>query len=66
MSFTAKYRGSCANCDEGITPGEEVAYRGEGEARELVHVRCPPAFDLTVTPACTVCWIIHPAGACDA
>lgn len=64
MSFTAKYRGACADCEEGITPGDEVAYRGDGEERELAHVNCPTPKAPLGKP-CTVCFLIHPEGACD-
>ena len=48
MSFTAKYKGTCANCDEAIEPGQEVDYDDDDA---LVHVKCPT----TVTPLGSVC-----------
>lgn len=67
MSFIAKYRGTCADdCGEPIRPGDEVAYRGEGEDRELMHTRCPiSAVGLEEALPCGECWLIHPVGACD-
>lgn len=62
--FIARYRGNCADCDEGITPGEECEYRGDGENRVVVHITCPTPPE--PVPPCTTCWLIHPEGACDA
>ncbi|MCU1441105.1 MAG: 66, gp66 [Rhodoglobus sp.] len=65
MTFLAKYRGACVDCDDGVNPGEEVQYRGEGDDRVLAHVTCPEARVETVVPACPKCWLMHPDGACD-
>ena len=64
MSFTAKYTGACADCEEGVKPGDVVQYRGEGDDRELAHVACPrPKPPLGVL--CPACFLIHPEGVCD-
>lgn len=58
MSFTARYRGDCADCDEGISPGDEVDYGADDELR---HVDCE---DLVITapptpPLCGDCFMHH-------
>lgn len=37
-TFTARYRGRCAECDDEIEPGDEVAYADD----DLVHEDCHP------------------------
>ncbi|MCA0217944.1 MAG: hypothetical protein LCH43_11390 [Actinobacteria bacterium] len=66
MTFIAKYRGQCDDCDEDIEPGDVCAYRGDGRERVIVHVTCPTEVEIEdpVLP-CGVCWLIHPEGACD-
>jgi hypothetical protein len=65
MSFTAMHRGECVDCQEPITPGQEIASKSYGEYR---HVRCPKpaltAVDLAPgeTP-CPSCFLVH-AGGC--
>jgi len=65
MSFEARFRGACADCDDGVTPGEEIQFRGEGENRVIVHVACPETVTVRSRPVCGDCWLEHPEGACD-
>ena len=70
MSFTARYRGWCADCDSDIEPGQEVTYRPTGragEADDLIHVKCPEQLDdddkAKLNPLCPRCFTYH-AGEC--
>lgn len=55
MSFKAKYRGSCEQCDDPIVPNQDVEYDFVGN---LMHVICPESIDqrtgkpLQVCPIC--------------
>ncbi len=69
MSFTAKYRTKCAECEDPINPGEEAEYDTDGD---VVHVFCPEdasATNRTQRPVCPDCWQELPAngicGVCD-
>ena len=62
--FPARYAGTCDDCGGRIAPGDRVGYNA---AQELVHWECPPE-PPAVRPGeerCPVCFLIHPAGACD-
>lgn len=62
-TFTARYHGRCAACDEQIIPGDTVGYDDDGA---LVHDNCddaaPPAEKAAVV--CPTCWLTKPCG-CD-
>ena len=66
--FTAKYSGPCPGGCDGIEPGDEVEYVDE----TLMHTDCENSeglrgHDREETPdPCVACFLIHPAGACDA
>lgn len=59
MSFEARFRGRCGNCDGRIEVGDEVRYEYPDD--ELVHDRCPA--ESGPTEVCPDCWTIH-AGEC--
>lgn len=53
--FTAQYPGTCANCDDDISPGDTVRY---DPYDDLVHNRCAAAAQIATTPregSVTVC-----------
>lgn len=62
MSFTARYHGRCACCEERIEPGDTVAYEDES----LVCESCSASDDKPAArPApsvCKRCWLVQP---CD-
>lgn len=59
MSFEAKYRGHCDECDNPIEIGDYAFYDQKGE---LVHVECPtPPKE---APVCRMCYLTKPCG-CD-
>lgn len=66
MVFLAKYHGRCDDCRDGITPGQEVEYKGEVVDRRLVHVVCDEAGTLTeldrdaAREVCTECFLLKP------
>lgn len=69
MSFEARYHGTCSACAGHIAPGEQVRYESNRESRDLVHDVCPDDPSVSLLPgekACTVCFLVHPEGACDA
>lgn len=57
MSFNAKFRGACSECDDPILPGQEVEYTTDDD---LVHVICPEDDNgtggTTSRPVCDSCW----------
>lgn len=59
MSFTAKYPGRCAACDERIDEGDRVKYDDD----ELVHTACEvpslPNERDDLTQVCRNCYLIH-------
>lgn len=65
MSFIAKYRGTCGQCEGAIWPGDEVTWPMDGD---IQHVRCEPQPDdqIGTRPAdvCTTCWLTKPCE-CD-
>lgn len=65
-SFTAKYHGTCAKCEDKIVPGDKVMY---GAFDEVVHVKCPDDTNGLIRPTCSSCWEELPAngvcGTCD-
>lgn len=63
--FTAKYRGECRDCDEGIHPGEQVEFDDD---RNLLHVICPDDMGIggVPRPVCPHCFCTIPtSGRCD-
>ncbi len=62
MTFEAKYPGRCANCDDNITPGDDVTYTPDDE---LVHAHCDsePRREDDPDEACGKCWLVH-SGEC--
>lgn len=65
MSFTAKYRSACRDCDEGIQPGETIELDDD---REPYHVVCPDdrALDGKPRPVCPHCFLTLPStGVCE-
>lgn len=59
MSFLAKYSGTCSECEERISPGDEVHYVED----QIAHVRCE-SFEHLDRPVevCDSCWLTKP---CD-
>lgn len=65
MTLTARFSSRCAACDERIREGDPIRMADDGAVHDdcsTVETSDPLAFD---HPACTVCWLTHPAGACD-
>lgn len=60
MSFRAKFRGECRDCDEPILPGQEVEY--DFDPRGLMHVLCPENVGLggAPRPVCPHCFCEYP------
>jgi RNase P subunit RPR2 len=64
MTFEAKYRSGCEECDDPIIPGQEIEYTSEGH---VVHVVCPEDrwADNTPRPVCPHCFMVLPnSGVC--
>lgn len=62
MSFPARYSGACASCGDRIHEGDQIEMSDAG----AVHATCPDPLEVTDrNPLCTVCWLVHPIGACD-
>ena len=65
MSFTAKYRGTCRDCDDPIHPGQEVEMDDE---RNVFHVPvCPESLSAwgAPRPVCPRCFCEIPtSGVC--
>lgn len=65
-TFTARYHGRCACCEEHIEPGDTVGYEHEA----LVCESCMEADGALIVPvraeraACPECWLVH-AGSCE-
>lgn len=66
MSFTARFRGACRDCDDDILPGQEVEYDFD---RVLMHVVCPDSLQAATgqpRPLCPHCFLELPTvGECD-
>lgn len=67
-TFTARYRGVCADCREQVEPGQEVTY---GVDDKLVHADCdavelPGEKPSTVCPDCWMAVSVSGACGCDA
>lgn len=62
MSFEAKYRGHCDECDEPIEVGDTLTYLDD----VAVHLHCKevPLRHRRPEEVCTECWLIKPCG-CD-
>jgi hypothetical protein len=64
--FPARYPGACPACDERIREGDLIRFT---EGNYTVHDDCDaiPSRDplAAAHPVCQVCWLTHPAGACD-
>lgn len=62
MTIPARYSGTCPTCGGRWQPGDPI--RGHvdapGQSGYWAHDSCPDD-----DPVCTVCWLTHPAGACD-
>ncbi len=56
MTFTAKYPGRCANCDDNIIPGDDITYHGDDE---LIHTQCDTDPTPKTTEPCKQCWCAH-------
>jgi hypothetical protein len=54
--FVARYPGTCANCPDGITPGDTLMY---DEDDMVIHVDCRHAPDVQgkVPEICTRCFL---------
>lgn len=62
MSFPARFRGQCADCDERFAEGTEIRY---GPGRSVIHAACPePALSaVDLRPGdkvCPTCHLVHP------
>lgn len=67
MTFTAKYRGPCENCDDPVIPGQEVEYTAD---HHITHVVCPEDRDwqgkpLPVCPRCFTTRAVNGTCGCD-
>ncbi|MFF2493226.1 hypothetical protein [Agromyces sp. NPDC058064] len=68
MPFEAKYAGRCDDCRLPIRIGQEVEYKGLGEARRLVHVVCDEPGDDQLSnldrdakrETCPECFLLKP------
>lgn len=60
--FTAQYRGTCHECEDTISQGEDVRFDDDGK---LVHWMCPDEPELSVGSAkpCQKCFLVH-SGEC--
>lgn len=54
MSFEAKFRGVCHDCDEEIHVGQTIARLADGKG--YVHVACPDTPTEVFGKICTRCW----------
>lgn len=62
--IVAQYPGTCGSCDEPFPAGASILPLDSGG---WAHLRCPDPLALRPGEAtCTTCWLVHPAGACDA
>ena len=61
MSFLAQYHGTCGECGEHISPGEEIQSTLAGE---YIHVECEPNTAHRHEEVCTKCFLIKPCE-CD-
>ncbi len=63
MAFPARYPGRCRACEGSIRIDDQIRMTDDGP----VHDNC--AEDVFShhhdVPACPVCWLTHPEGACD-
>lgn len=62
MSFTARYKGVCAECDSPIRPGDEIEYDSDDL---VIHVDCQDQeitrrLEYKKQDVCTICWLIRP------
>lgn len=57
MTFTARYHGTCTDCEEEIRVGEEIRSDNYGG---FEHVACRQPE--RPTPICPTCWLVQP---CD-
>jgi hypothetical protein len=62
MAFDAQYPGECAACGSRIHVGDQIEAAEDGEGWAHVSCSAKPAPE---HPVCDVCWLTHPAGACD-
>ena len=53
-SFTARYRSTCADCEDTISPGDEVVYNS---SNEVVHVKCPTSLTDQLNNICPRCFM---------
>lgn len=63
MTFTAKYSGRCASCDDRIHPGDTVTYDDDELVHAVCEVRSLPNSRDDRSAVCRDCWTIH-AGEC--
>lgn len=64
MSFRARYRSACRDCDEGIHPGQVIDLDDD---RSPYHVVCPDDVGLggKPRPVCPRCFLVLlPNGSC--
>ena len=65
----AKYPGTCSECGEDFATGDPIRYQAMtpgARVQFLVHDDCDDAPEPQPDPpACDVCWLVHPEGACD-
>jgi hypothetical protein len=56
-AFEARFHGICSDCEESITPGEQIVSLGDGEYE---HATCrAPQRPVEI---CSTCWLTKP---CD-
>ena len=53
-TFTAKYRGTCTECDGSIYPGEEVEFTPSGK---LAHAECSDDEKGWTSEVCPKCFL---------
>lgn len=73
MTIPARYSGTCPDCGGRWQPGDLIrshvdtpGQSGYWQSGYWAHASCPDDDPLAVdNPVCPVCWLTHPAGACD-
>lgn len=67
MTFEAKYDGTCTDCGGHISIGTPIESDPRGKGYK--HETCPDDPAVSLRPnetVCEECFLVHPAGVCDA
>jgi hypothetical protein len=62
MAFTARFHGTCTDCEDEIRVGEEIRSDGYGG---FEHVACKKTQSERPAPVCPTCWLVQPCGCED-